>query len=136
MIEIFRILMPVSDIDRAAEFYAALSGQPGERVSPGRHYFRTGEVILACYDSVADGDSRTFHPLATETYFAVDDLEDAYERAVKAGAQVSAQVSPGAGALGRIQVRPWGERSFYADDPFGNPLCFVDSRTKFTGSPP
>jgi len=29
--------------------------------------------------------------------------------------------------------RPWGERSFYAVDPFGNPLCFVDQKTLFTG---
>ena len=30
-------------------------------------------------------------------------------------------------------VRPWGERSFYAFDPFGNGLCFVDETTVFTG---
>jgi hypothetical protein len=30
-------------------------------------------------------------------------------------------------------VRPWGERSFYAFDPFGNGLCFVDEKTVFTG---
>ena len=28
----------------------------------------------------------------------------------------------------------WGERSFYVRDPFGNPLCFVDADTLFTGS--
>jgi len=33
---------------------------------------------------------------------------------------------------GAIAVRPWGERSFYAVDPFGKRLCFVDERTKFT----
>ena len=32
-----------------------------------------------------------------------------------------------------IVVRPWGERSFYARDPFGNGLCFVDETTLFTG---
>lgn len=136
MIEIFRILMPVADIDRAVEFYRVLTGQAGERVSPGRHYFMAGEVTLACYDAVADGDARAFRPLETETYFAVDDLEKAYASAVTAGARLSTQVSPGAGALGVIQVRPWGERSFYAADPFGNPLCFVDARTKYLGSLP
>jgi hypothetical protein len=30
-------------------------------------------------------------------------------------------------------VRPWGERCFYAFDPFGNGLCFVDETTLFTG---
>jgi hypothetical protein len=33
----------------------------------------------------------------------------------------------------KVAVRPWGERSFYADDPFGNGLCFVDAQTVFTG---
>jgi hypothetical protein len=37
-----------------------------------------------------------------------------------------------------IETRPWGERSFYATDPFGNPICnpicFVDSRTLFIRS--
>ncbi|MGA8663757.1 MAG: VOC family protein [Thermoplasmata archaeon] len=37
--------------------------------------------------------------------------------------------------MGEMVVRPWGERSFYATDPSGNPLCFVDSRTLFTGTP-
>ena len=32
-----------------------------------------------------------------------------------------------------IVTQPWGERSFYAEDPFGNKLCFVDRSTLFTG---
>jgi hypothetical protein len=28
---------------------------------------------------------------------------------------------------------PWGERMFWASDPFGNPISFVDERTVFTG---
>jgi hypothetical protein len=39
---------------------------------------------------------------------------------------------PGARA-GEIVKRPWGERSFYAHDPWGNGLCFVDENTLFTG---
>ncbi len=34
---------------------------------------------------------------------------------------------------GGIVVRPWGERSFYAEDPWGNPLCFVEEGTVYTG---
>jgi hypothetical protein len=34
---------------------------------------------------------------------------------------------------GDINVRPWGERSFYADDPWGNPLCFVEAGTVYAG---
>jgi uncharacterized glyoxalase superfamily protein PhnB len=40
---------------------------------------------------------------------------------------------PGAHIDSEIEIRPWGERSFYARDPFGNPLCFVDETTLFTG---
>jgi hypothetical protein len=35
--------------------------------------------------------------------------------------------------MGEVALRPWGERSFYADDPFGNPLCLVDAGTVFSG---
>jgi hypothetical protein len=30
-------------------------------------------------------------------------------------------------------VRPWGERSFYVEDPWKNPLCFVEEGTVYTG---
>jgi hypothetical protein len=30
---------------------------------------------------------------------------------------------------------PWGERRFWARDPFGNPISFVDEKTLFTGIP-
>jgi len=72
---VFRNLMPVPDIEAAATFYGALFEAPGERVSPGRHYFNTGDVVFACYSPNADGDGRAPRPLETETYLAVDDLE-------------------------------------------------------------
>jgi hypothetical protein len=28
---------------------------------------------------------------------------------------------------------PWGERMFWARDPFDNPISFVDEKTVFTG---
>jgi hypothetical protein len=28
---------------------------------------------------------------------------------------------------------PWGERSFYVEDPWKNPLCFVEEGTVYTG---
>jgi hypothetical protein len=36
-------------------------------------------------------------------------------------------------AAGKIVKRPWGELSFYVEDPWGNGLCFVDEQTLFTG---
>ncbi len=54
--------MPVSDIDGAQRFYSALFGQPGFRVSNGRHYFDCAGVVLALYDPAADGDSKAVRP--------------------------------------------------------------------------
>lgn len=34
---------------------------------------------------------------------------------------------------GAIATRPWGKRSFYVEDPFGNKQCFVDRATLFSG---
>jgi uncharacterized glyoxalase superfamily protein PhnB len=96
---------------------------PGTRVSGGRHYFNCAGSILACYDALADGDREPVGPNPQHVYFSVDDLDAAHALAVKAGC----------GELSAIEVRPWGERSFYARDPFDNPICFVDARTLFTG---
>jgi catechol 2,3-dioxygenase-like lactoylglutathione lyase family enzyme len=122
--QLFRIILPVSEIDAAASFYADVLGMPGDRVSPGRHYFSCGGTILACYDALADGDPEPTRSNPQHVYFSVDDLEAAHARVRDAG---GGEVTP-------IEVRPWGERSFYATDPFGNPICFVDSKTLFTGS--
>jgi hypothetical protein len=64
-------------------------------------------------------------------YFAVDDLDDAYRRAERLGG-LSTEIGDGNLPMGQIARRPWGERSFYMSDPFGNPLCFVDATTLFT----
>jgi predicted enzyme related to lactoylglutathione lyase len=133
MPHLFRVIVPVGDIERAAQFYGALLGVAGERISPGRHYFDCEGTILACYDPQADGDGRVAKPSPEPIYIAVDDIESTYKRAEAAGASLSDTVVPDMGPLGRIAQRPWGERSFYAADPFGNPLCFVARDSVFTG---
>ena len=129
---LFRIVLPVSNIDRAAKFYETVLNSTGMRVSPGRHYFECGGVILACFDPSADGDGYDPEPLSEWIYFAVDRLEVTYEACRFAGAQFSDDDVHGDPA-GKIATRPWGERSFYIIDPFGNRLCFVDQATVFTG---
>jgi catechol 2,3-dioxygenase-like lactoylglutathione lyase family enzyme len=122
---LFRVIVPVSDIEAAAQFYSAILGKPGVRVSPGRHYFDCEGTILACFDPRADGDNFDAKPNPDHIYFAVDDLEKVFDAARGAGCREIDR---------KIASRPWGERSFYAKDPFGNPTCFVDSSTKFTGT--
>lgn len=133
MPHLFRVIVPVGDIDRAASFYGIVLGSAGERISPGRHYFDCEGTILACYDPRADGDGGIATPLPEPVYIAVDDLESTYERAGEAGASFSPATVPDVGPLGQIATRPWGERSFYMEDPFGNPLCIVARDSVFTG---
>ena len=124
MARLYRVILQVSDIDAAANFYRELLGQPGQRVSAGRHYFDCGGVILACFDPRRDGDKFDARPNPDHIYLAVADVDAAFKRALKLGC---AQIEPA------VKTRPWGERSFYAKDPFGNPICLVDEKTVFTG---
>lgn len=121
---LYRVIVPVSNIELAQAYYAAVLEHPGVRVSPGRHYFGCGGVILACFDPRADGDPWDATPNPDHIYLAVSDLEACYRK-------VSAR--PGGTVLEPIQTQPWGERTFYCADPFCNKLCFVDERTLFTG---
>lgn len=132
-VRLFRVILPVSDIERATRFYATVFSSPGFRVSGGRHYFECGGVILACYDPRADGDGYEARSNPEWLYFAVDDLDKVYSLCAEAGAMFEPGEVHGDPA-GAIAKRPWGERSFYARDPFGNGICFVDQRTVFKGS--
>ena len=123
---LYRVILPVGDIERAAAFYAAVLETPGERVSAGRHYFDCGGTILACYDPVHDGDDIGSgwrrHP-KEYLYFSVQDLAAAARRAAAAGAT----------EMTEPEVYPWGERAVYAIDPLGNPISFVQANTEFRG---
>lgn len=121
---LFRVTLPVEDVERAAAFYAQLLGTPGERVWVNRHYFHCGEVILACVAPPGDPATYRARDEPRILYFAVSDLDAVYARAGQAGCR---RLDEG------IEKQEWGERSFYADDPFGNPLCFVEQVTQYTG---
>lgn len=129
---LFRVILPVTDIERARLFYSSLLRQAGRMVSPGRCYFDCGSVTLACYDAEADGDDQPFEPLSEPLYFSVDDLPETFARCQDVGATFASEAPPDVGPMGEIRERPWGERSFYVLDPFGNSLCFVDHDTALT----
>lgn len=71
------------------------------------------------------------HPAAKALYFTVKNLDAVHERA-KALDCLSKEVVHGEPG-GAITVRPWGERSFYAEDRWNNPLCFVEEGTIYPG---
>src|SRR5262245_11703398 len=83
---LFRVILPVSNIESAQRFYSAVLGSPGARVSPGRHYFDCGGTILACFDPIADGDGYQPTPIPEPIYLAVADLRATFAACRAAGA--------------------------------------------------
>lgn len=126
VVQLYRIIVPVPSIEAAAKFYAQIFAIPGERVSPGRHYFDAGGAIIALYDPLADGDPPgggwRYHP-SQYLYFAVADLYRVQARFEAAGGVVTDPIA----------TQPWGETLFYGRDPFGTLTAFVDDNTVFRG---
>ena len=129
--KLFRVALQVGDLEQASAFYARLLDDPGIRIPRGsRHYFDCGGVILALVD-VAKGAHEKPQPTPDYIYLAVDNLEEVFERAQ--ALNCLAQDRYHDQEAGQIVKRPWGELSFYVEDPWGNGLCFVDEKTLFTG---
>jgi uncharacterized glyoxalase superfamily protein PhnB len=129
--KLFRIALQIGDLDQAREFYSKLLDDPGIPIPRGsRHYFHCGPMILALVD-VAKGAGETPQPTPDYIYFAVNNLEEIFERAKAMDCLCQDRYHDQ--QAGEIVMRPWGERSFYVEDPWGNGLCFVDETTLFTG---
>ena len=124
------VLIEVPDIDAASAFYAALFGFDGRLVGSERLYFHYGSLLFGVVDAALTAQGSA--PLSGPYYLAVDDLEALHARARALECLSEEEIEGVEG--GQIAVRLWGERSFYAVDPFGNRLCFVDEGTVFTGS--
>jgi hypothetical protein len=122
---LFRINIEVGNIERASKDWATLLGLEGRPQAGSRTYFSTGAVTL----QVVQVDPP--HPAAKALYFLVDDLDAVHARAEQLGWLSKELVHGQVG--GAIAVRPWGERSFYVEDAWGNPLCFVQSGTVYPG---
>lgn len=127
---LFRVVIHVSNLEEAENFYSTLLAIKGKSVSPGRLYFQTENITLALYDAVKEAH---FHkgPIPEHLYFAVANLEEVYERAKQLNCLSTVMIQEE--KAGDIVTRAWGERSFYAVDPYNNGLCFVDSKTLITG---
>ena len=125
---LFRINVEVGDLDGAAEFYGKLFGLVGRKQAGSRVYFTCGAVTLQVVDVSSYGPP---HPAAKALYFTVQDLDAVFARAKSLKCLSKEDVHGTSG--GEISVRPWGERSFYAEDPWQNPLCFVEAGTVYGG---
>ena len=122
---LFRINVEVGDVAQAARDWGALLGLDGRPQAGSRVYFTAGAVTLQIVQHAEP------HPAAKALYFLTDELDAVHARAQKLGWLSKALVHGQVG--GNISVRPWGERSFYAEDAWGNPLCFVQTGTVYPG---
>jgi catechol 2,3-dioxygenase-like lactoylglutathione lyase family enzyme len=121
---LFRLNIEVGDIAEAQRFYERLLGLEGRPQMGRRCYFEAGVTL-----QVVQADEP--HTAAKALYFLTSDLDGMHRTASQLGC-LSDEVVHGEPG-GQPVVRPWGERSFYADDPWGNPLCFVEAGTVYAG---
>jgi len=125
---LFRVTVEVGNLEQGVTFYAKLLGIEGQRHPGARHYFDCGGVILAVLDPTQGGLSPT--PGPKSLYFSVRNVDAVHERANELNALAPYQVH--GDSAGFVIRRPWGERSFYVVDPWGNDLCFVEDGTLYT----
>jgi catechol 2,3-dioxygenase-like lactoylglutathione lyase family enzyme len=126
--KLFRVTVEVADLEAATALYRTLLGTDGERHPGARHYFDCDGVIVAVLDVSQGGLTPT--PGPKSLFFAVDDVDAVHARASQLGVLAPYQVH--GEPAGEVRERPWGERSFYVVDPWGNDLCFCQEGTLYT----
>ena len=127
--QFFRLNVEVGDLAAAQRFYETLFDMPGRGQAGNRFYLNTGPVVLQVVDMAAFRAAP--HPAAKALYFTVSDLDALHALASSLDCLSDEMVHGLRG--GDISVKPWGERSFYVNDPWGNPLCFVEAGTVYAG---
>lgn len=125
---LFRVTLEVNHLERAKAFYEELLALKGRKLSGQRVHFDCGGCILEVMDVSASGPS---HPNAKSLSLSVPNLEAVHKRARKLKCLSIELVPDKAG--GAMHKRPWGEKSFYVDDPWFNSLCFVLAGTEYRG---
>jgi catechol 2,3-dioxygenase-like lactoylglutathione lyase family enzyme len=126
--KVFRVTLEVADLEHATRLYTELFGQEGQRHPGARHYFDCGGVTVAILDFSQGGMLPT--PGPKSLFFAVDDVDAIHERAERLDVLAPYDVHGEPAAT--VITRPWGERSFYVIDPWGNDLCFCENGTLYT----
>ena len=123
--QFFRMNLEVGDLAAAQSFYETLFGIQSRGQAGHRFYINPGPVALQVIAPP------TPHPVPKALYFTVLDLDAVHARASALDALSTAAVHGLQG--GDISVKPWGERSFYVNDPWGNQICFVQADTVYAG---
>lgn len=118
--KLYRVIIPVNNLDKAINFYSELLNMKGKRVSEGRYEFNCGGTILACYNAIADGEKITFRPNPDHIYLGTTDIEKTYHLA---------NSLPCLRIDESIEILASGEKCFFFVDPFGNPVCIADETT-------
>ena len=121
---LFRLNIEVGSVDQAHDFYSELLGIEGRPQMGSRVYFDAGVTLQVV-------EAQSPHTAAKALYFEVPNLDTVHERAKRLDCLSDGSVH--GTPAGEPVVRPWGERSFYADDPWGNPLYFVEQGTIYSG---
>lgn len=127
MTKLYRVTLPVSNIDEATRFYRGLLGIDGERISPGWHYFHCEGVTLACHDPRAENEPADASPHRAPVFLSVEELLLQIRQRVMIHGGTALDSAP--------RVLPTGEEGLSVQDPFGNLLCFVRSSSVLRGRP-
>ena len=105
------ITVPVSDVDRAKEFYverAGFNADHDHQVKEGLRFVQLTPPGSGCSISIGEGLSEMAPGSLEGLQLVVDDIEDARDRLAGGGVEVS-----------EIQDFPWGRFVFFSD-PDGN----------------
>jgi catechol 2,3-dioxygenase-like lactoylglutathione lyase family enzyme len=120
MIKFAYTILYVRDVEKTILFYETAFGLERKFITPGYEYgeLSTGETTLSfaafplAKQNLAEGflESRPDgKPFGMEIAFAVEDVESAFQNAVKAGAV----------PVEKAKVKPWGQTVAYVRDPNG-----------------
>jgi PhnB protein len=115
----FRTVTPFIIHEKAPELVdflkTAFQAQELKRNTAGEANGFYSEVLVGeTAIMIAGGSAASHGNLASALHVFVDDCDAAYERSVRAGAKTLM------GEHGKPEDRPYGERSAYIEDPFGN----------------
>ncbi len=80
-VNLFRVILPVEDLERADAFWDRMLDLPIDKAVPTRHYIKTGGAIFVLVDPSEHGmQPADFRPNPEVLYFAVPDLDAAWAR--------------------------------------------------------